>query len=247
MTILAGKQSDEISEIRGIGRSKTTTVYMGMSARHPEGRDADFLEWHTMDHRPMQYRLATVQASMRVVSTPECRAARAMNDPRYSDVDHVMTYLFSDITGLDEFHSLNKALEQAGRYPEHLPEIEMGICTFQNAQAAPRAKVGSEVLPWWPARGVYLLVEQGETPVTNLLEVPGVVGLWSMTGTKAEPPFTSTSGLQITYCLLDEDPVATAQLLRRPLEERWKNTGVAPLLAAPFHPVVPYEWRRFLP
>ena len=35
--------------------------------------------------------------------------------------------------------------------------------------------------------------------------------------------------------------------MRGPLEERWSRGGAAPLLAAPFHLVVPFAWDRHLP
>ena len=37
-----------------------------------------------------------VRASLRLVSTPACRAARAASQDRYDAIDHVMTYFFSD-------------------------------------------------------------------------------------------------------------------------------------------------------
>ena len=58
---------------------------------------------------------------------------------------------------------------------------------------------------------------------------------------------TAQVGQRITYCFLDDDPVATAERLRPVLERRWSDTGVTPLLAAPFHPVVPRDWQRHLP
>jgi hypothetical protein len=54
-----------------------------MARRHPEGRDAEYLRWHTLDHRPEQHRIAGVRASLRLVSTPACRAARAYSDERF--------------------------------------------------------------------------------------------------------------------------------------------------------------------
>jgi hypothetical protein len=54
-------------------------------------------------------------------------------------------------------------------------------------------------------------------------------------------------GLQVTYCFTDEDPVETAQRLRRPLEQRWSAGEGVPLLAAPFYSLVPFEWNRYLP
>ena len=46
-------------------RSDVTTLFVSMSARHPEGQDADYLEWHTFDHRPEQQRLASLRTSVR--------------------------------------------------------------------------------------------------------------------------------------------------------------------------------------
>jgi hypothetical protein len=31
------------------------------------------------------------------------------------------------------------------------------------------------------------------------------------------------------------------------LEHRWRTEAVVPLLAAPFHTLVPFEWARYLP
>ena len=56
-----------------------------------------------LDHRPEQHRLSAVRASLRLVSTPACRAARAVSNARFDAVDHVMTYFFSDVGGMDGF------------------------------------------------------------------------------------------------------------------------------------------------
>jgi hypothetical protein len=55
------------------------------------------------------------------------------------------------------------------------------------------------------------------------------------------------TGLQVTYCFLDDDPAATGERLRPILEKRWRDSAVEPLLAAPFHTVDPYESGRYLP
>jgi hypothetical protein len=104
------------------------------------------------------------------------------------------------------------------------------------------------VLPWWPASGVYLVVERGESPVRALVDVPGVAGTWSAVAVPADAgASTAEVGQRITYCFLDDDPIATAARLRPVLERRWKDTGVTPLLAGPFHIVVPREWSRYVP
>src|SRR5262245_55257279 len=90
-----GSPSDDLPELLAYGRGDTATVVVSMSARHPEGRDAEYLEWHALDHRPEQHRLEGLRGSLRVVSTPDCRAARAASEAPYDDVDHVVAYLFA--------------------------------------------------------------------------------------------------------------------------------------------------------
>ena len=77
---LAGTASDECPEVLATGRTDVTTIYASLSKRHPDGLDASYLEWHSLDHRPEQHRLAQLRASFRMVSTPECRSARAASD-----------------------------------------------------------------------------------------------------------------------------------------------------------------------
>jgi hypothetical protein len=55
------------------------------------------------------------------------------------------------------------------------------------------------------------------------------------------------SGLQISYCFLDDDPCVVATRLQPLLAQRWARGAVVPLLAAPFHVPVPYQWDRFVP
>src|SRR5262249_46297968 len=142
-----------------------------------------------------------------------------------------------------------------GRIPGLLPFVERGVYRVAGMAAAPRAKVGADVLPWGPLQGAYLLVEQGEAEPSTLISVPGVAGVWSGATTKGDDSSTvdglslSTAdmGLQVTYCFLDDDPVAAAEQLRGALDKRWSATGVDPLLAAPFHPVGGDDCTRYLP
>jgi hypothetical protein len=63
-------------------------------------------------------------------------------------------------------------------------------------------------------------------------------------------PFSNgadNTGLQLSYCYLDDEPAATGKRLRPALEKRWADGEVTPLLAAPFHTIVPYEWGRYVP
>jgi hypothetical protein len=249
MPNLVGTPSDDVPAILATGHTDITTLFVSMSARHPQGHDADYLEWHSLDHRPEQYRLSTLRTSLRLVSTPACRAARAASHERYDATDHLMTYLFADVSGLPKFYELSVAIAQAGRTPRLLPLVERAVYRLHGTAAAARIKVGADVLPWWPAKGVYVLVERSEQSPSELTDLPGVGGVWWGGALPMSPQYTTTSnsGLQIAYCFLDEDPAQTAQRLRPILQQRWSRYGIEPLLAAPFHVVVPYEWDRFLP
>src|SRR6202012_2958544 len=103
MSVLEGTPSDDAPAILATGHNDIGVVFVSMSGRHPEGRDADYLQWHSLDHRPEQYRLAALRSSVRIVSTPACRAARAASDKRFDATDHVMTYLFKDASLLSGF------------------------------------------------------------------------------------------------------------------------------------------------
>jgi hypothetical protein len=158
-----------------------------------------------------------------------------------------MTYFFSDPSGLGGFLDLAKALIGADRKLPLLPPVERGVYNVQSKSAAPRVKVGADVLPWWPIFGVYLLLERGDAPADRLLDVDGVAGVWSAASLAVDAKMASAkAGQSITYCFLDEDPIAVAERLRPALEKRWSD-GVEPLIAAPFQTIVPYEWDRYVP
>lgn len=244
---LPGTPSDQVAEVLAAGRGEITTLFVSMATRHPEGLDAEYLRWHTLDHRPEQHRLAAVRASLRLVSTPACRSARAVGGP-LDRVDHVMTYFFTDRAGLRGFNDLSAALGAAGRKLPLLPPVERGVYEVQTKTAAPRVKVGSDVLPWLPVRGVFLLVERGSATTDPLVEVDGVAGVWSAVSRVADASLASAPGGQsITYCFLDDDPVDTAERLSPVLSARWDRAAVEPLFAAPFFAVIPYEWDRYVP
>ena len=78
--------------------------------------DAEYL---TVAHPRSPTRTApavAVRASLRLVSTPACRAARATSNGRFDEIDHVMTYFFTDKSGLKGFNALFDGV--GGRGPE---------------------------------------------------------------------------------------------------------------------------------
>lgn len=241
---LPGTPSDDVPGVLAAGRGDVGTLFVSMARRHPEGRDAEYLRWHTLDHRPEQHRLSAVRASLRLVSTPECRAARLAGEERFDAIDHVMTYFFTDPGGMTSFLELSRALGDAGRKLALLPPVERGVYGVRDKRSASRVKVGADVLPWWPVRGAFLLIERETSPPEPLLDVDGVVGVWSSTALDVGPELASAlAGQHLTYCFLDDDPVATAHRLQPALAQR--NTE--PLFAAPFYPVAPHQWDRHVP
>jgi hypothetical protein len=198
---------------------------VALGARAEDGDDAGYLAWHALDHRPELHRLPTLRASLRVVSTPACRAARAASAEPYDAVDHVMAYLFGS-ADTSAFAALGKELAEAGKVTRRIPSVGFGRWTHVGSVAAPHVVSGADTLPWRPALGAYLVI--GPEPVEDVL-VPGVAGAWSFEGDDG----------WLTWCFLDAEPVAVAERLA-------PKVGDA-LLAAPFHTVEPWQWDRHLP
>ncbi len=244
---LGGTPSDRLPDVLAVGSTDVRTIFVSMSARQTEGRDEEYLEWHSLDHRPEQYRIPGLRHSLRLVSTPACRKRRAASETRYDPVDHVMTYFFTGVGALGPFNELSNALP-AERRPLVLPSVEYGVFDLAGKVAAPRAVTGADVLPWRPALGIYLLVENGTASPAPLVEVDGVAGAWWGEGIATETPFPiDRRSQQLTYLFLDDDPEAVAELLVSALQRRWVHAGPVPLFAAPFHLVVPFAWDRHLP
>jgi hypothetical protein len=105
------------------------------------------------------------------------------------------------------------------------------------------------VLPWWPATGVYLLIEHGVESPAALLDVEGVAGAWwGATATDVPERYSiAQPGDQLAYLFLADDPVAVAGRLRPVLEQRWADGAVDPLFAAPFFVAHADDLSRHLP
>jgi hypothetical protein len=150
---------------------------------------------------------------------------------------------------------MSMALALAGRIPGLLPFAERGVYHVEGKTAAPRIKLGADVLPWWPVWGAYLLVEAGKRPPLELIEVSGVAGAWwgttmseSQDATRDSRPIsTAAAGLQLSYLFLDADPIEVAQSIWAPLEQRWADKTIRPPLAAPFYPVAGHDCDLHLP
>lgn len=243
--------SDEVHAVTAHGTTDVRAAILSLSARSATGEDAAYLAWHGLDHLPEQYRIPGMRHGARWVSTPECRAARAASSDRYDAVDHVVCYLFADplAPALDTFFELGADLRGAGRMPRRLPAVELGGWERRGGLAAPAALVGADVLPWRPARGVYLLIEAGPTAdPADVVDVPGVAGAWIFDGTSAlHDRLASTEPLRLTIAYLEDSPSEVAVRLADVLRARWQSGGIEPLLAAPFVTVVPWAWDAAVP
>ena len=248
MIHLAGTPSEQLPDVLATGATAIRYAFISLAGREPAGRDAEYIEWHSLDHRPEQHRLPQLRVSLRLVSTPACRQARVASADHYDRVDHVMTYLFTGEDAIPGFNDLGDALGVGGRMPLRLPSIGFMTADMAGKAAAPRAVAGADVIPFRPALGVYLIVEKGRASPADLIDIPGVAGVWWHHGSKSPDRYGGDArGLQITYCYLDADPVAAAGALGDAMLRRWASGEVEGLLAAPFYAIVPFEWARHLP
>jgi hypothetical protein len=255
--------SDSVDAIVAAGTGDAEFAVVSMSARSADGRDADYLEWHVLDHLPEQYRIDGLRWGQRWISTPACRAARSVSEPPFDEVDHVVHYLFARPAGaatvapaLDTFFTLGGTLHGAGRMPLSVPRRHLAGYEVVGGKASPRVLVGSSVLPFRPIRGVHVIVERwdgDDRPVAvpspeALLDLDGVAGFWHLRGTSDRHDRLDPAGdLHLWIVYLDDDPVTTAGPIAAALADRWSSPGVTPLLGAPFHVVVPWAWDRALP
>jgi hypothetical protein len=258
---LPGEASDQVPAVMASGRGDVAAAVFSMSARSPNGHDARYLEWHCLDHIPEQYRIEGIRHGARWVSTPACRAARALQGGALDAVDHVVNYLAAPPVArtFEQAYELMVALDGVGRMPPlRPPQVYVGLFGLAGKVAAPRVVAGADVMPWRPARGVYLIVERtldqsgDDRPaqLDSLVALDGVAGVWRYEGGFADrnpAQVDSPAAHRIAVCYLDGDPVDVATHIAPALRARWSGGGIDPLLAGPFQAVVPWEWDRSLP
>lgn len=207
---------------------------LSLSARAPEGDDATYIEWHSLDHLPEQYSMRSLVHGQRWVSTPACRAARAAGDDALDDTDHVVQYLFADKGSLDRFFALGAELREAGRMPVRLPPVELAAYAFVDATST---VVRPEVLPFRPNTGAYLAVSDARV---DLPPIAGVAGVWRYVGGSFHERLADTRGRHLTVCYLDGDPADVGGAITAAIEQ-------PVLLGAPFAALTPFDWSRSLP
>jgi hypothetical protein len=242
--------------------NKIKVGFFSLSRWAADGDDRAYLEWHQLDHMPEQYQLPGLLLGQRWASTPACEKARAAAVDDWAETAHVVCYLMGNPVEetLDEFFTLGRALAEKGRMARSLPSQYLAGLRLLEAQAAPRTLVSSDVVPYRPHQGVYLIVEEPTGEATQddylqqlhtdvlptLVSVDGVAGALTFGTTPAiRRPAFSTGRYRITTCYLDADPATVGRRLEPVLAGIWEKAPVRPLLAAPFESMMRWDWERF--
>ncbi len=247
--------NSETRQLEPINKVKVATF--SLSASSPDGDDAPYLEWHQLDHMPEQYQIPGLLFAHRWASTPECRAARAVQSERFVPTNHVVHYLFGEpvTQAIDDWFTLGAHLGRVGRFPHRLPAVMLTVGDVVGGCAAPSALVTAEVVPYRPNRGIYLVVERPDDRskpaawapehVEQLLAIDGVAGMWTFAASTLRPDRFDDSGYSMTVCYLDGDPVDVARPVADVFADRWEHAPVTPEFAAPFMTMRAWEWDRY--
>ncbi|MGH9274119.1 MAG: hypothetical protein ACRDZU_05665 [Acidimicrobiales bacterium] len=224
----------------------------------PSDDDGTYLRWHLLDHMPEQFQLPGIQHALRYTADAKLVAARIAGEGPLADAANLVHYLVGDPVEQTQadFMELGPRLRELGRFPQARPSLQVRLLELMRWYAAPRVLVSSEVLPWRPHRGVVLIIEE---PVGDdvaewsqwlhaqhhpqLLEVPGVAGVW-MHGTTATwtlHPRLQGGAQYATVVYLDADVLATTAALTLVVEERWQSDAVRPLFAGPLRSMIQWE------
>ena len=212
------------------------------------GEHRSYNEWHQLDHMPEQYPLDGIAFGQRWVSTPACRAARAVSEPPLDAIHYMTLYLMTEPVDrtLREFMQLGRDLHAANRF--HLARAARlsGPFTYVDARVAPRVLVSREAVPYRPNRGVYVEVEELAPDAADRAEahgphlealcaVPGVVGAWSFADAER----------RITVSWLDEAPLAVNAALGAAVDGRRARSADRTVFAGPLEAITPWQWDWF--
>jgi hypothetical protein len=212
-------------------------------------------EWHQLDHMPEQYPLEGMAFGQRWVSTPACRAARAVDGELLAPTHYVTLYLMTEPVGqtLEEFRALGGHLRDVGRFHQHRRACLSGPFDVDTIDAAPRVLISAEAVPYRPNRGAYIVVEQlpeagavtdGAGNARALIEVPGVAGVWSFVSDEETTQGWRPGRRRITVCFLDEDPLGVSSSLGQ-IVNHWRPAADAVVHAGPLEAIVPWHWDWF--
>jgi hypothetical protein len=219
-------------------------------------------EWHQLDHLPEQFPLDGVAFGQRWVSTPACRAARAVSDASLDPIHYVTLYLMTEPVDrtLREFMALGGDLRALGRFHEHRRSLSSGPFRALETAVAPRVLISAEALPYRPNRGVYIVVEEPALASNEYLHwlhtehapalcaLEGVAGLWNFA---TSPTFSDhpwkPGNRRVTVIYLDGDVLPAAariDVLDAHRRERFAGE-TSTVFAGPFETITPWQWSWF--
>ena len=210
-------------------------------------------EWHQLDHMPEQYPLDGIVFGQRWVSTPACRAARAVSEPQLDPIHYVTLYLLAAPIErtLREFMELGAELQAVGRFHEHRRAHLSGPLFIGEQRATGRVLISAGAVPYRPNRGVYVVVDKADDGVdtsrsglaSELLEVAGVAGCWTFaTAPDVEPYRWTAAGHRVTVIWLDDEPLEVAPAIAA-VESR--SRCAATIFSGPFETITPWQWNWF--
>jgi hypothetical protein len=214
------------------------------------GEHHSYNEWHQLDHMPEQYPLDGIAYGQRWVSTPACRAARAVSGELLDPIHYVTLYLMTDPVErtLQEFRQLGRDLHAANRFHMHRRARLSGPFPFTDARVAPRVLVSAAAVPYRPNLGVYVEVEEraaGTDPADDeattgahldaLCTRPGVAGAWSFADDER----------RVTVSWLDVPPLEVQESLRAESDARRARAPDRTVFAGPFESITPWQWDWF--
>ncbi len=212
-------------------------------------------EWHQLDHMPEQFPLPGIAFGQRWVSTPACRAARAVDGELLAPIHYVTLYLMTEPVEetLRDFMALGRELHEVDRFHRHRRALLSGPFEVAAIAAAPRVLVSAEAVPYRPHRGVYVVVADGADPglaagagagagtgAGGVLDEPGVAGLWTFASTEDYAQRWRTGRRTISVAWLDADPLTVAPTLDARVAA---VPGVG--FAGAFETVTPWQWDWF--
>ncbi len=236
--------------IQKVGAGKVVLGFFSFTEITDPNEHHSYNEWHMLDHMPEQYPLKGIVYGQRWVSTPACRAARAVDGELLAPIHYVTLYLMADPIDetLAEFMALGRHLHEVNRFHEHRIARLSGPFEVTGMRAAPRVLVSAEAVPYRPNRGVYVVVEDEPdrtrpVDLDGLTARAGVAGAWSFS---TSPRFAGgpwkTGDRRITVCWLDDDPLTVAAALVAPATPEPAGSVA---FAGPFETVVPWQWDWF--
>jgi hypothetical protein len=208
-------------------------------------------EWHQLDHMPEQYPLDGVAYGQRWVSTPACRAARAVSEPPLDSIHYMTLYLMTEPVErtLREFMQLGRDLHAVGRFHLHRRAQLSGPFPLRGTAVAPSVLISAEAVPYRPNLGVYVEVEElpdGDDPAVGealirgvhlpaLCALPGVAGAWSF----------ADEHRRVTVTWLEAPPLDMNDRLAPVVASRRASSTGRTLFAGPLETIAPWQWAWF--